>query len=100
MNGQTNSSIESPLDPPSYPPLDPPARKRKCHDSEVVLDTFQLVRFTHEMQEITSEELLAKVSQLIPIVDEIKSGKVSQSSARYIVKFTNHFNIGVRMYQF
>ena len=52
------------------------------------------------MQEITSEELLAKVSQLIPIVDEIKSGKVSQSSARYIVKFTNHFNIGVRMYQF
>ena len=93
MNRQTNSSEESPLDIPS----DPPAKKRKCHDSEVVLDTSQLVRFSHEMQEITSEELLAKISQLLPIVDEIKSGKVSRSLAK--IWLNSQIIIGVRMYQ-
>ena len=89
MNRQTNSSEESPLDIPS----DPPAKKRKCHDS---IDTSQLVRFSHEMQEITSEELLAKISQLLPIVDDIKSGKVSRSLAKWL---NSQIIIGVRMYQ-
>ncbi len=50
-------------------------RKRKCYDS----DSRQLERFVDEIQEMSLETLVSKISGFVPIISEIESGKVSYS---------------------
>ena len=56
-----------------------PETNKSGYDSDAVLDTTKLQRLSCEMQEMSSDTLISKISQWIPIINDLKSGKVSKS---------------------
>lgn len=93
-SNDNESSTESP------PPLDPPPRKRRCCEADSLIDAHQLERFVDEMQGLSSETLVSKISGLVPTIYEIKSGKVSVKVSYNDAQHCNNiFFVGVGVSQ-
>ena len=83
-NEQDGECTESPLVSPSCSSnpcstVDPPPHKRRCFDeflADSIMDADQLENFVVKMQQLSLEALLLKIDNLIPLIHEIRGGKV------------------------